>query len=334
MILPDPFNLYSFSISRTLPDEYPLVSGGYAEGNGEHLQQQFDVCELVSSQPVVPYTSPLYCGSCGNVNLQTTPNNGQLSFEAGGSATALNYNFNDGLSFSFADTAPAQYFDAFQDLANGFDAPLPLLFPQSMDIPAEVRDFDTEYCVNIQSLLSFPTHQLDPFSDPIQHIWTQSSPDMDNSHTPSNTTSVSTTGETHVSEKRRGPETTDSTNDLHAIARQHSIPCPVCKRRFLSEDGLRHHQSTTSGHTLYICRVAGCPEKNTLFKSERVLTRHHNSVHTPRLSLPCNKVMSNREDNILHHARDCPVCSPRIDDVKKLLGIQGVRKRGRKRKNP
>jgi len=47
------------------------------------------------------------------------------------------------------------------------------------------------------------------------------------------------------------------------------------------------------------------------------------------------KRMKRRDDNILRHARMCAVCKERIDDIKQMLGMElGVRKRGRKSKNP
>jgi hypothetical protein len=323
LILPDPFNLYSFSISRTLPDDYPLISGGYAERTSAHLQRQLNVAQPVGQNGTQPF-----CGTCGSVNTQFSPNDVSSQFgHTSGFATALGFDFDNGISYVL-DPARVQEFDGFQDVTTSLDASFSLHIPQTVAFPAEVRVFEDEYCVDTQSSpLSFPSHQPNSIFDFSQNIWTHSTPATDSHNTPSNSASAGTAEEPDFPQERHSQETfANSTNGLRQISRHHTIQCHACTERFPTKEGHRRH---VSGHhsTVYTCGVSGCQVRA---KTERSLIRHHQWAHTPPITLLCGKVMRRRDDQIRRHASECNICTKH--DVEKKLEI-GVRKVGRPRKS-
>jgi len=316
-----------------LPDCDPQDYGGFSEGSDAHLQQQFNVTQGFDSQPVQGERARPFCGTCGSTAIFTPGNNVPLSVEHCYSIpTTLDSDIDYDMHL-IRDTAFTQIYDGPQDIMNSIDAPFPSNLPQSVDLSAEVRDLGTEFCVDTQLFpFSFPSDQPHSIWNSNQHALGLPFTMDANHNDPSSTASTSTTDDgANVSETQQSSPSSpvDSTKETRPIPQHHSIPCYVCERRFSCEERLVNHQRVK--HAKYTCDVSGCTTSTT---SRGGLTRHHKSVHTPRVRLLCGKVLGNREYNILRHAENCTSCSPRIGEVNRMLGIEGVRKRGRKRKNP
>jgi len=341
----------SVSISRTSNDDYLHVFGGYAERSEAHLEQQLDFAlgldnvqtELVdpASDAFLPgfETSPLFFEPLYSVNLHGPPGGGNLYFGLTDNFTSGDsYNANNGIQACFPGVPLTQNFEPFQHEMNALNDLLPSHFIDTVDFPAEVRDFENEFSVDTQSFqLPIPINQpSSSFNSEFFDLGPQSL-GISCSNAPCNTVSEITAESINGSVESCAPDSSiDSTYEPQPLPALHWFPCSLCSRHYVQEEGLRHHMSTA--HTkpiIYACGISGCPESGTQFQSEKDLKRHRECVHEAPVTLPCNKILKKRIDNIHRHARTCDVCKNRAGDVNRILGIEsGVRKRGRKKKNP
>ncbi|KAM7210452.1 hypothetical protein V8F06_014165 [Rhypophila decipiens] len=296
LFLPDPDNVCSVPISRTLPSDDPLYSG-FAEGTGAHLsQQQFSFYPGAGSLLVGQDGTLPFCGTCGSVDVHFQSNNGQLQFEDHSLIinTALGTNFGNNDSIlhmlpDHRDGQPAQVLDFLflGDATNRLDAPFPSHDHQTMATsPVKVRDFDAERVVTQSLPISFPFSHHDSPSASNSVLSPDYTSHSESTDTPSLVVTSTTTddelgifGPTHDSEMYND----DPPTRRQQIPRQQRFPCPVCKRRFATITGLQYEGSDVV-LIFYLFLLL-------TFVSPSVFSLHQNAAshhHLAKSALHCN----------------------------------------------